>query len=223
MDVSGASEPAFPVASSWSSVSTGDASASAPRRVHGPALGRARRSRSPAPTRTRSSFSSAVGSTMIGLRFAPGFAPRVLGVPADAFTDQRVPLDAVWASGASPPAHRSALGEQLAGARAGDRFARPLPPTRRERRARRARRRSSPAPVHNSTTIADRIGLSTRQLQRTQRRRVRLRREDARPDPPHAARAHTRAPRRCVSPIPRRASATPTSRTSPVTSRRWPA
>ena len=35
---------------------------------------------------------------MTGLRFAPGYAPRVLGVPADEFTDQRVPLDAVWST-----------------------------------------------------------------------------------------------------------------------------
>jgi AraC-like DNA-binding protein len=33
---------------------------------------------------------------MTGLRFPPGFAPRVLGVSADQLTDQRVPLDALW-------------------------------------------------------------------------------------------------------------------------------
>ncbi len=36
------------------------------------------------------------GTTMTGLRFAPGYALRVLGVPADEFTDDRVPLEAVW-------------------------------------------------------------------------------------------------------------------------------
>lgn len=36
------------------------------------------------------------GTVMTGLRFAPGFAPRVLGVPADALTDRHVPLDAIW-------------------------------------------------------------------------------------------------------------------------------
>jgi AraC-like DNA-binding protein len=41
-------------------------------------------------------FRSARGSPMVGLRFAPGFAPRVLGAPADEFVNQRVPLDAVW-------------------------------------------------------------------------------------------------------------------------------
>ncbi len=42
-------------------------------------------------------FRSGRDSSLVGLRFAPGFAPRVLGAPADAFTNQRVPLDAVWA------------------------------------------------------------------------------------------------------------------------------
>jgi AraC-like DNA-binding protein len=40
---------------------------------------------------------AAPGASMTGLRFAPGFAPRVLGLPADALTDQHVPLDAIWA------------------------------------------------------------------------------------------------------------------------------
>jgi AraC-like DNA-binding protein len=34
----------------------------------------------------------------VGLRFAPGFGPRVLGIPASEFTDLRVPLDDVWSS-----------------------------------------------------------------------------------------------------------------------------
>ncbi|MGZ6995360.1 MAG: helix-turn-helix domain-containing protein [Acidimicrobiia bacterium] len=37
------------------------------------------------------------GSTLTGLRFAPGFAPRVLGIPAAELTDQRAPLEALWA------------------------------------------------------------------------------------------------------------------------------
>ncbi|WP_067964385.1 helix-turn-helix domain-containing protein [Nocardiopsis trehalosi] len=36
------------------------------------------------------------GSGVTGLRFAPGTAPHVLGVPADALTDQRVPLADLW-------------------------------------------------------------------------------------------------------------------------------
>jgi len=38
-------------------------------------------------------------STAVGLRFAPGFGPRVIGVPAHAFADLRVPLDQVWSQG----------------------------------------------------------------------------------------------------------------------------
>jgi AraC-like DNA-binding protein len=41
-------------------------------------------------------YQGAPGSTLTGLRFAPGFAPRVLGVPADELLDQHVALDAVW-------------------------------------------------------------------------------------------------------------------------------
>ena len=110
-------------------------------------------------------FESAAGSTMTGLRFAPGFAPRVLGVPADAFTDQRVPLDAVWT-----PTQVREITDLLAESAA--------PATTLEALARRA---CTPSDAddeliqrvadlahagHNSTTIADRVGLSTRQLQR---------------------------------------------------------
>src|SRR6185369_12984908 len=45
-------------------------------------------------------FHAEPGTAMTGLRFAPGYAPRVLGVPADEFTDQRVPLDAIWSTAA---------------------------------------------------------------------------------------------------------------------------
>jgi AraC-like DNA-binding protein len=48
------------------------------------------------------------GTPMVGLRFAPGFGPRVIGVPALHLTDQRVPLDAAW----SPAATRQ-LADQL--------------------------------------------------------------------------------------------------------------
>jgi AraC-like DNA-binding protein len=41
-------------------------------------------------------FRSAPGAVMTGLRFPPGFAPRVLGIAADELTDQRIPLDALW-------------------------------------------------------------------------------------------------------------------------------
>lgn len=36
------------------------------------------------------------GSTAVGLRFAPGTAPAVLGTPAHALRDQRVPLAELW-------------------------------------------------------------------------------------------------------------------------------
>ena len=41
-------------------------------------------------------YASDRGSLLTGLRFAPGYGPRVLGVPADELTDQHVPLEAVW-------------------------------------------------------------------------------------------------------------------------------
>jgi AraC-like DNA-binding protein len=40
-------------------------------------------------------FAPRPGATMTGLRFAPGFAPNVIGAPASAFVDQRVPLSEV--------------------------------------------------------------------------------------------------------------------------------
>jgi len=41
---------------------------------------------------------SGVGSGCTGLRFAPGFAPSVLGVPGHVLRDSRVDLDALWPS-----------------------------------------------------------------------------------------------------------------------------
>ena len=38
------------------------------------------------------------GSSVTGLRFAPGFAPSVLGVPGHVLRDLRVDLDALWAA-----------------------------------------------------------------------------------------------------------------------------
>ena len=53
--------------------------------------------------------SSPAGASYAGLRFAPGTGPTVLGVPADALTDQRIPLDQVW-----PAAYVRDLTERLA-------------------------------------------------------------------------------------------------------------
>jgi AraC-like DNA-binding protein len=47
------------------------------------------------PDTTAHVFSRQRGEKMTGLRFAPGFGPRVIGAPASAFIDQRVPLTAV--------------------------------------------------------------------------------------------------------------------------------
>ncbi|MFD6163122.1 helix-turn-helix domain-containing protein [Nocardia sp. NPDC060256] len=41
----------------------------------------------------------AVGTRYVGLRFFPGTAPSLLGVPADALRDQRIELADVWSSG----------------------------------------------------------------------------------------------------------------------------
>jgi len=51
------------------------------------------------------------GATVAGLRFAPGSAPGVLGLPAHAIRDQRVPLGEVW-----DPATVRRLEEEVAGA-----------------------------------------------------------------------------------------------------------
>jgi AraC-like DNA-binding protein len=110
-------------------------------------------------------FANEAGATMTGLRFAPGYAPRVLGLPAAELTDQRVPLAAVW------PAGRARLVTDLVAAS-------PDPGTALEAIALRYCAAPDDDAVlvervaelaragHNSTTIARRVGLSTRQLQR---------------------------------------------------------
>ncbi|MCX2971704.1 MULTISPECIES: helix-turn-helix transcriptional regulator [Streptomyces] len=102
------------------------------------------------------------GDTWTGLRFAPGTAPAVLGVPAHALRDQRVPLDALW-----PAARVRRLTEYVAGA--ADRGA------ALESVAARAAR--GPDPLHRAVAaalaagrpvadVARSAGLSTRQLHR---------------------------------------------------------
>jgi AraC-like DNA-binding protein len=107
-------------------------------------------------------------SEMTGLRFAPGFAPRLLGIPADELTNQRVALDAVWSAG---EVHRIADG---------------LAASRTPGRALEAIARDRCPPLDDDTalidgvvalagagctsaTIAHRVGLSPRQLQRRSR------------------------------------------------------
>jgi AraC-like DNA-binding protein len=98
------------------------------------------------------------GSRMVALRFGAGTGPGVLGVPASELLDRRVPLDAVW-----PAAVVRAIGG------AGD----PL----RALTAAAARRWAEPDPVLVALAagaragapvdaVADRCGLSARQLQR---------------------------------------------------------
>lgn len=48
---------------------------------------------------TAAQASPAVAGPVVGLRFAPGTAPHVLGVPARELRDQRVRLDALWGAG----------------------------------------------------------------------------------------------------------------------------
>lgn len=43
-------------------------------------------------------FTSDQPSSITGLRFAPGYGPRVVDIPAYALIDQRVPLDAAWSA-----------------------------------------------------------------------------------------------------------------------------
>jgi AraC-like DNA-binding protein len=110
-------------------------------------------------------FHGAAATTMTGLRFAPGYAPRVLGVPADAFTDDRVALDAVW----SPARVREVTDTVAASADPGAAleavaFAAVAEPD--TDAALVAEIAALARDGHNSTTIAERVGFSTRQLQR---------------------------------------------------------
>src|SRR5256885_8275737 len=52
------------------------------------------------------------GSRMVGIRFAPGAAGAVLGVPLDALRDLRVPLAEVWGPVADELAERVALSDR---------------------------------------------------------------------------------------------------------------
>lgn len=110
-------------------------------------------------------FARRPGVAMTGLRFAPGFAPRVIGAPAHAFTNERVPLDAVWrasvvhrieddiAASGDPAAQLEALALELSAPHRGT-----------ERLVDHIVDRARDAtPV---ARIADEVGLSSRQLHR---------------------------------------------------------
>jgi AraC-like DNA-binding protein len=103
------------------------------------------------------------GPTYVGVRFQPGWAPTLLGVPADGLRDERIPLDALWGA-----ADARRLAERAAGAPV-----EALTATVRER----LRRTGPPEPVtrrlaaglrrgHTVSAVAARLGLSQRQLHR---------------------------------------------------------
>jgi AraC-like DNA-binding protein len=110
-------------------------------------------------------FTSDLPTTMTGLRFAPGFGPRVIGLPAHALTDLRVPLGAAWsatavdrlteelASAKAPGRVLEGTSLHIAGARDADSFLI-------DHITERARRGETVA------TIASAVGWSTRHLQR---------------------------------------------------------
>ncbi|PJE99446.1 AraC family transcriptional regulator [Streptomyces carminius] len=104
------------------------------------------------------------GTGYVGLRFAPGTGPRVLGVPAHELRDARVPLDSLW-----PEREVRELAERVAGA--------PDPARVLEEVAGgRLRRTPDDPPVRavverlragaGVAAVADAVGLSERQLYR---------------------------------------------------------
>ncbi|HEX2381432.1 MAG TPA: helix-turn-helix domain-containing protein [Acidimicrobiales bacterium] len=105
-------------------------------------------------------------STAVGLRFAPGCAPRVIGIPAHELADLRVSLDDVWSSRATRHAVERLLGSDDPGAvledialqhdaRADDPDALLVDQVSQQARI-----------GDDVTTIAAAVGLSTRQLHR---------------------------------------------------------
>jgi AraC-like DNA-binding protein len=105
------------------------------------------------------------GARYVGLRFAPGTAPAVFGVPAHELRDRRLPLDALW-----PAAVVRRLAERVADAAdpgavlesiATDRLARADPPD--PGLAEIVARLRAGDPV---AAVADAVGLSSRQLHR---------------------------------------------------------
>lgn len=113
-------------------------------------------------------FAGEAGSAMTGLRFAPGYGPRVLGLPADEFTNQRVPLEAVWAP-ARVRETTDLLAESSTLANTLESVAFRYCPHADEDAALIEGVVDLARAGHNSTTIADEVGLSTRQLQRRSR------------------------------------------------------
>jgi AraC-like DNA-binding protein len=114
------------------------------------------------PDTTARRFQRQPAEQYVALRFSGGLGPALLGVPADALTDRTVDLDELWASA---PARR--LTEQVAADPIGALTAWLVAVSRRAPAdplgARVAAMASAGVPV---AAMADRTGLSARQLQR---------------------------------------------------------
>jgi AraC-like DNA-binding protein len=107
----------------------------------------------------------AEGSRMLGIRFAPGAADAVLGIPLDAVRDQRVPLGELWGPVAEELAERVALSDQPEAALVTaiqQRITAPPDPTT----AAIARQLEFAAGPGVVSGVADDVGVSERQLQR---------------------------------------------------------
>ena len=112
--------------------------------------------------------SRAPGSTVVGIRFRPGAAPPMLGVPASELRDLRVPLAEVWDSAGR--VEEALEGARSAPARLGVMAAelrRRLPRAERPDGlvAAAVRRLGGPTPERVSA-IGDELGISERQLRR---------------------------------------------------------
>jgi AraC-like DNA-binding protein len=107
----------------------------------------------------------AEGSRMVGIRFVPGAADAVLGIPLDELHDQRVPLAELWGGVAEELTERVALSarrEQTLAALVRDRIDEPPDPTA----AAIARRLEFAAGAGVVSTVAADVGVSERHLQR---------------------------------------------------------
>jgi AraC-like DNA-binding protein len=107
----------------------------------------------------------AEGSRMVGIRFAPGAAAAVLGIPLDELRDRRVPLADLWGPVADELAERVALSAhpvQTLATSVRERIDAPPDPTA-AAIARRLEFAEGPGVVSG---VADDVGVSERHLQR---------------------------------------------------------
>lgn len=115
---------------------------------------------------------SELGSVTLGIRFAPGTASGLLGVPAHAFTNQRIALSELWNPGFIDRIERDMIAHSIAGnsPTIAQLFERRIAEKLRVPDARRARHASELASAvargRSVAEIADRTGYSVRQLQR---------------------------------------------------------